>query len=355
MAGILIKNGRVWDGKQFLFADVLTEGDKILKIEPQITDPAPRVYDATGKIVSAGLIDAHIHMRGISSVRYGIQAEIGTFPFGATAAVDGGAMHGDRELLDSFMVKNLVFVAVDIKDNHADFTKAEKKLADYGDKAIGLKIYFDKDVPELRDITPLSETCRYAHNRGLKVMVHATGQPVEMAELLAELAPGDILTHAFHGGTYTAANDDFKSMKEAQKRGVIIDAGFAGHIHTNFAVFRQALACGVIPDVISTDITKSSAYTRGGRFGLTMCMSMARTAGMAETDIFRAVTSKPAEVMGKADQWGYLRAGAVADIAVLELTEDGFDLTDKAGNRLFDTKGYRCVLTVADGQIVYKD
>lgn len=29
-------------------------------------------------------------------------------------------------------------------------------------------------------------------------------------------------------------------------------------------------------------------------------------------------------------------------------------LTDKAGNRLCDTKGYRCVLTVSDGQIVYK-
>ena len=355
MAKILIKNGRIWDGNNFFFSDVLTDGKYISKVEPQILDSATYVFDASGKIVAPGLVDAHVHLRGISSEKYGIQAEIACFPFGATAAVDGGAMHGDRALLDSFMLKNLVFVAVDIKDNHADFTKAEKKLADYGDKAVGLKIYFDKDVPELRDITPLKETCCYARSRGLKVMVHATGQPVEMAELLAELAPGDILTHAFHGGTYTAADDDFKSMKEAQKRGVIIDAGFAGHIHTNFAVFRQALDCGVIPDVISTDITKSSAYTRGGRFGLTMCMSMARTAGMAETDIFRAVTSKPAEVMGKADQWGYLRAGAVADIAVLELAEDGFDLTDRVGNRLSDTHGYRCVLTVADGQIVYKD
>lgn len=355
MAGILIKNGRVWDGKRFFYADILTEDDKILKIEPQITETATRDYDATGKIVSTGLIDAHIHMRGISSVRYGIQPEMGTFPFGATAAVDGGAMHGDRALLDSFMLKNLVFVPVEIKNNHADFTRAEKKLADYGDKAVGLKIYFDKGVPELSDVTPLKETCRFAHDRGLKVMVHATGQPVEMAELLAQLGAGDILTHAFHGGTYTAAQDDFKSLKEAKKRGVIIDAGFAGHIHTDFAVFRKALQCGVIPDIISTDITKSSAYTRGGRFGLTMCMSMARTAGMAEEDIFRAVTSGPAQVMGKADQWGTLREGAVADIAVLELTDDGFDLTDKAGNYLSDTKGYRCVLTVADGQIVYKD
>ena len=30
MAGILIKNGRVWDGKNFYYADVLTDGEKII-------------------------------------------------------------------------------------------------------------------------------------------------------------------------------------------------------------------------------------------------------------------------------------------------------------------------------------
>lgn len=38
------------------------------------------------------------------------------------------------------------------------------------------------------------------------------------------------------------------------------------------------------------------------------------------------------------------------------LTEDeGFDLTDKAGNHIVSEKGYRCVLTVTDGEVVYKD
>ena len=32
MARILIKGGRVWDGEQFLHADILTAGDKIIKI-----------------------------------------------------------------------------------------------------------------------------------------------------------------------------------------------------------------------------------------------------------------------------------------------------------------------------------
>ena len=133
-----------------------------------------------------------------------------------------------------------------------------------------------------------------------------------------------------------------------------MDAGFAGHIHTDFGVFRQAIQQGVLPDTISTDITLASAYKRGGRYGMTMCMSMARTAGLQEADIVRAVTSGAAKALGKEQEWGYLAVGRIADIAVFDYTHEGFDLTDKAGNRLWDTKGYRCVLTVSDGQIVYK-
>ena len=47
--------------------------------------------------------------------------------------------------------------------------------------------------------------------------------------------------------------------------------------------------------------------------------------------------------------------GRCADIAVLDYADEGYDMTDKAGNRAMSEKGYRCVLAVADGEIVYKD
>ena len=62
MAKILIKNGRVWNGEQFLYADVLTDKDKISKIAPSISENADFIDDAPGKTVSAGLVDAHVHM-----------------------------------------------------------------------------------------------------------------------------------------------------------------------------------------------------------------------------------------------------------------------------------------------------
>ena len=79
---ILLKNGRIWDGFRFFYGDILTEDMRIAKIEPHIADEAQYVYDAEGKIVSPGLVDAHVHLRGISSDRYGIQAEMSSFPFG---------------------------------------------------------------------------------------------------------------------------------------------------------------------------------------------------------------------------------------------------------------------------------
>lgn len=354
MASILIKNGRVWDGERFFLADVLTKGDKIVKIAPCIDDGADFTYDAVGKTVSTGLVDVHVHLRGISSEAFGIQGEAACFPFGVTAAADAGGGRGDMSLLQSFMLKTAVIVGVSIRDNHVDEERTTKKLALYGDSAIGLKVYFDTTVSEVRDITPLREACRLARKLGLFVMVHCASSPTPMGEILDTLSAGDILTHSFHGGVHTAAEDDFAAMRRAKARGVIIDAGFAGHVHTDFAVCRAAVAAGLAPDTISTDVTRYSAYMRGGRYGMTMCMNMARALGMSEEAIFRAVTSTPAKVLGKEKEWGHLRVGGKVDIAVFEDADEGFSLTDKRGNSLESARGYRCLLTVADGQIIYR-
>ena len=354
MAKILIKNGRVWDGEGFFYADVLTDGDRIAKIEPNITDDANYVYDASGKTVSAGLVDSHVHILGFEPDMYGINVEMSSLPFGVTAVADAGGAHANREIAESYQVKNVTFVTVNIKDDKADFTVTEKKMALYGDRVIGVKVYFDATSPQVRSIKPLREICMYAKERGLIVMVHCAHSPAKMSEILDTLNKGDILTHAYHGGENNASEDNFEALIAAKNRGIIIDSGFAGHIHIDFAVFKKAVENGALPDTISTDITRSSAYKRGGRYGMTMCMSMAKHMGMSETDIFRAVTSNPAKALGKSEEWGYLQVGRIADIAVLDYTEDGFDLTDKEGNHIESQKGYRCVLTVSDGQVVYK-
>lgn len=75
MARILVKSGRVWDGEKFFFADVLTNDKLIEKIQPNITDTADYFYNAEGKIVSAGLVDIHVHLKGLASPTFGVGAE----------------------------------------------------------------------------------------------------------------------------------------------------------------------------------------------------------------------------------------------------------------------------------------
>ena len=55
------------------------------------------------------------------------------------------------------------------------------------------------------------------------------------------------------------------------------------------------------------------------------------------------------------NEWGHLRVGRCAGLAVFDYTNEGFDLTDKAGNHIESENGYRCVLTVADGELVYRN
>lgn len=353
MAKILIKCGRVWDGEKFFFSDVLTCDGKISEVSENITPDAEFVYDATGKIVSCGLVDAHLHLRGVSP-GFGAFPEASCMPFGVTAAVDAAATYGDRAYLDSLFLKNLVFVACRIENNRAYFDNTEKMLEKYGDKAIGVKLFFDTEGADVRDATALCDVVSFAEKRGLRVMVHSSNSPIPIPELLSLLRPGDIFTHAYHGGKHNSSEDEFECIFKAKKHGVVIDAGLAGHIHTDFDVFKRGISRGAIPDIISTDLTEWSSYKRGGRYGMTMCMSIARHLGMSEEDIFRAVTSNPAKAVSKETEWGYLKVGRCADIAVFEYSDEGFDLTDKTGNHISSESGYRCALTVVFGEVAYR-
>jgi dihydroorotase len=174
-----------------------------------------------------------------------------------------------------------------------------------------------------------------------------------MRSIVEALAPGDILSHIYHGGQNDCTADGYAAFRLAREKGVILDAAFAGHVHTDFVVLRNAFAAGYFPDTISTDITVSSAFKRGGRYGMTTCMSMARTAGMAEEAILKASTTAPAAALGQI--WGTLREGGTADLAVLDYTDEPFSFTDRAGNTLASEKGYRCRMTIANGVIVYRD
>ena len=62
---VLIKHGHVLDPATGLdgICDVLTEDQKIIRVEAHIEEPADRVIDAEGCYVMPGFIDLHVHLR----------------------------------------------------------------------------------------------------------------------------------------------------------------------------------------------------------------------------------------------------------------------------------------------------
>lgn len=59
---ILIKNGLVANAAETYYADVYIEGEKIVAIGKNLSYPADKIIDATGKIVMPGGIDPHVHL-----------------------------------------------------------------------------------------------------------------------------------------------------------------------------------------------------------------------------------------------------------------------------------------------------
>lgn len=351
----IIKNGRIWDGTAFLptLQDIAILDGKIEKIGNSLNG-APICFDVKGAIVSCGLVDIHTHIKGCGNEYFGMPAETVCFPFGVTTAVEAWADRDGSAILENMLLDTRVFVGVGIVDNHADFTLAETLLPAYQHRAIGLKLCFDKSNPAVIDETPLRETCSYAKERGWKVLVHSTGTPVSMRRIFEILNEGDICTHVFHGGEHSVLEDCCECMVFAREKGVVLDNGMAGGVHTDFSVAKYAIKKGILPDTISTDITKVSAFTRGGNYGMTLCMSIMRSLGMQESDIFRAVTSTPAKVIGETGELGYLQVGGSADISVMRYQNAPFEIYDKQGNCVKDERAYVNLLTLKNGLPVFR-
>ena len=51
---------------------------------------------------------------------------------------------------------------------------------------------------------------------------------------------------------------------------------------------------------------------------------------------------------------GTLKIGGTADIAVFDENGGTCDMTDKDGNRFYSENTYRCLMTISDGDVLYR-
>ena len=267
---LLIKNGKTIDGQQL---DIAVLNGKIAGTGPTIDGESKEVIDLRGEAyVSPGWIDDHVHCFEQMTLYYDYPDEIGVKK-GVTTVIDAGTtgaenIHTFYDLAREAKTNVLALVNISKwgiveQDELADLTKIQqelitKTLTELPDFVIGIKARMSRTVIGDNGIKPLELAKKIQRdNHDLPLMVHIGSAPPELADILAHLSAGDILTHCFNGkanGILAAEDEKIKDFAwAAYKKGVVFDIGH-GTDSFNFHVAETALKEGMKAETISTDI-----------------------------------------------------------------------------------------------------
>jgi dihydroorotase len=360
---LVIKGGEILDPSQTLRAkrDIGIRFGIIEALEADIpSEKALRLFSASGKLVTPGLIDLHAHVFPYGSA-IGIPADE-LLPFQATttlvSAGDAGANNiaafrravvgQTRSRLYAFVhIANIGLAGFPIPElyniDYAQTEAAAKALAENSDLVLGIKVRMSENVIAKHGVEPLKraiKACEIAGTGG-KVMCHIGGveTPELMVLILDTLRPGDILTHCYSGapniaGKFTNIVQDGRLLPAAlaaKQRGVVFDVGHGGGSF-DYTVAEVALAAGAAPDTISSDIHVFSGNTPGMPY-LTWVMSKFLNLGFTLEQVVTMATINPAKVINRASKLGTLQVGAPADVSMLEVVEGPVEFVDTRENK----------------------
>jgi dihydroorotase len=161
-------------------------------------------------------------------------------------------------------------------------------------------------------------------------MVHVGEPPPLYDDVLGLLTEGDIVTHCFNGkqgGSIIEDDDLYRLAEDAAARGIVLDIGHGG-ASFSFAVGEAALARGLKPNTISTDLHNRSLD--GAVWDLATTMSKLLAVGMQFGDVVEAVTAAPRRAIRKpADD--FLGPGRPAEFTLFDLVDGDLTVRDSLG------------------------
>ena len=353
------------DTSELKRGDVAIKGDRIVAIE-NVPDNyvASRNIDATGLIVTPGIIDLHTHVAGglrrSSPYSEDVMQDADTAGVhsGVTTLVDAGSCgianigglvnhvipNAKTRVLALLNVGSLgvnrvpeVTSAIDI-DHDAAVASIEARR----DVIIGVKARMvSPGIAELGIELPKAAKS-IANEAGVRLMVHVgdtTGQsdhalnaaPKILAEVLTD---GDIVTHSFsgaRGGLIGADRALLREAVEARERGVKFDIGVGG-ANFSFDAAKRVLDGGLMPDTISSDVTLTSRYA-GTSFSQMDCIGKVISLGIELEDALVMATRKPAAVLGPETErmLGCMAPGTHADLTIIRVHEGEWQFIDGDG------------------------
>lgn len=368
---LVLRGGTVVDPAQAIHGvmDVGFAHGRVAAIGPDLDVSAAETIDVAGKLVTPGLIDLHGHFFHRGQPLFADPDQV-CLPHGVTTGVDAGSSGwatygGFREyVIEPAETRVLAFMHLaatglmslccgvgELQDfRYAQEDRALDAFRRFPE-LLGLKIRVQHlACGEANAIPALDMARRVCDAAGKRLMVHISGTPVPPEEIFARLRRGDVATHIYNGHDGHILDGEGKvraAVREAAARGVVLDVGHAG-VHFDLEVARAALAQGLAPTTLSTDIVRPMVARRV--YTLPDVMSEFLGLDMPLDDVIRAVTEAPARAIGEEGRLGTLAPGAAGDAAVLELESGDFMYSDHAGRELRTTRRLAPVLTVRAGR-----
>jgi dihydroorotase len=372
---LLIKGGRVIDASQKLAAerDVAIAGGNIAAVAANIPATQARtVFDASGKLVTPGLINVHAHL-----YRYGNTITVDPdgvgFPAGVTTAIDAGSAGANtflgfrKFIIDQSPLRIYAMLNISIIGNYGNELylnmslinpkAAVRVINEHRDRIMAIKVRINGLHDELaHDLEVLKKAREAADEVGLPIMMHWSNEP----DLLALLKRGDILTHPFappsprmpnmFGGKPGAILPQILELKD---RGILTDAqlGSSHHLWDNS---QKAISDGWYPDLISTDIGAQTPQTPNGQL-LPWVMTQFLHLGVSVEKVIEMVTLTPTKVFKFPEKIGTLEPGVGADVTVIDLQQGNFELIDQQNNKRTARQKFVPVATVRGGTLTKID
>lgn len=375
MYDVLVKGGRVIDPAQSLDGrrDVAVSGDKIALVAEEIPAAESRkVVDATGKIVTPGLIDLHCHCYD-GGVPEGLEPDDAGVRQGVTTVVDAGsagqAIFGGlpKYVIPASRTEVYCFLHLgsqglsimpEIRDwEEIDLEATAAVIGAHPGLIKGVKLRLVGNVVASAGARVVEMAKETAVKFGLPIMIHIGDLKKQVSstltrEFLPLMESGDILSHVFTGNMGSILLEDGTVMPElraAAERGVVLDIA-NGRNNLSFEVARKGMAQGIMPTTLSTDVVKPSLTTLV--YGLTVTMSKFLALGLDLPQMVAMTTINSARALRIEDRKGSLKPGMDADISVLEVLSGSWELADSVPETLKVAELISPVLAVKAGEVI---
>jgi dihydroorotase len=402
---LLLRGGRVICPASRLdgIMDVAVRDGKIAAVDTDIPPGAARqVIDVEGRLVLPGLIDTHGHVYQYVTGRFGMEPDMVGVHSGVTTLVDQGGpscmtLPGFRHFiaekarsrvyafLSAYLVGGLeghyypdlyspagvnIDATVKAAAANLDIVRGIKAHAEIGGFARwGIRVI--EMAAEIGKQTELPVYVHFGQLWGLPAS-GTNGEDVDtiLDRVIPLLKEGDILAHPFTrhpGGFVNREGEVHPVIRAALDRGLKVDVGHGSHF--SYRLARKAIEAGIMPTTLGADIhgynthvpqpagtpdehedDENHPFAGQARFSLVQAMSSMMGLGLTLEQVVPMVTSKPAQMLGRADQIGALRPGREADVSILADLRGRFLLRDNEKTEVIVERLLQPVFCLRAGQ-----